>query len=727
MHVLNNSPSPIKANYTPNELFLLAPKTESSGIIEKDKLFIVSNGEAKDPQSLQKVLKNIDELREMNEKRLKEAYKVTDVRRSKQNELYNSRHKIPRIQFQPLEWVLVSKTGTLAARNKTKPTWIGPYQVTQCLHRNVYEVRDLIGSSKVVHSSRMWPYEPDSFKPDQRLQKLFIHDKGALEVQSFIEVKFSQGQYWLRVRWLGFEPETDSWEPLQTMCEDLPALVIEFLTGKETGTARRALKQAQAYIPRSMQSSVNYAINNLASQDEFHNVPSKSPGWLPIEKQILRQCVMKYGMGRYVPIHAGHYLPGKNTQQICSQVQRILRRQAIAEYHHLHLDIFRVGNQNNRMQGGRFLIRENRLEGKPLMLRKCFNQWKFGLSREEVENVKIIYFRRQDTSESRLEFYDYLKNHSNVENIYPAITNRQQSLLEARKKIENDTIVASEKQGILDWFQGYFGEIAESIDDVDAEPSEWQTGPNEFHMHMTDDTVFRFTGLGQNRYRIQKLCLDGTLDRVKIMETGLSPPYSIQVGADVREPGFFEILQRQLGYFDVLHIDPPWKLSSSHPTRGTAISYECLTNKELLELQFGMLQENGIIILWYINSTRDLAREMLERNGYREIDKITWVKLTSTGKVAKGPGHVIQHSTESCILGIKGKPKNMKHNKINDVIHAERGIQSQKPLEIYEMLEKLVPEGKYIDIFARFHNLRRSWVSVGLELTNSHLSLEEEV
>lgn len=52
----------------------------------------------------------------------------------------------------------------------------------------------------------------------------------------------------------------------------------------------------------------------------------------------------------------------------------------------------------------------------------------------------------------------------------------------------------------------------------------------------------------------------------------------------------------------------------------------------------------------------------------------------------------------------------------NDVLFALRRAQSQKPEEIYPLLEALAPMGKYLEIFARLYNLRNYWISLGLEI-----------
>lgn len=55
----------------------------------------------------------------------------------------------------------------------------------------------------------------------------------------------------------------------------------------------------------------------------------------------------------------------------------------------------------------------------------------------------------------------------------------------------------------------------------------------------------------------------------------------------------------------------------------------------------------------------------------------------------------------------------MKKNVKRDVIFSERRGQSQKPCEIYEYIEELVPNGYYLEIFGRRNNLRDKWITIG--------------
>lgn len=98
--------------------------------------------------------------------------------------------------------------------------------------------------------------------------------------------------------------------------------------------------------------------------------------------------------------------------------------------------------------------------------------------------------------------------------------------------------------------------------------------------------------------------------------------------------------------------------------------------------------------------------------------------MTVNRRLAKGHGYYLQHAKETCLVGKKGDPV-FKGGVGSDVIYAKRRGQSQKPDEIYELVEMLVPDGKYLgtlkfrltkEIFGRKHNIREGWVTIGNEL-----------
>ncbi|KAJ1658581.1 hypothetical protein IWQ61_002204 [Dispira simplex] len=169
--------------------------------------------------------------------------------------------------------------------------------------------------------------------------------------------------------------------------------------------------------------------------------------------------------------------------------------------------------------------------------------------------------------------------------------------------------------------------------------------------------------------------------------------------------------------FDVICMDPPWQLATHAPTRGVAIGYQQLPDVCIEELPIPLLQQNGFIFIWVINNKYTKAFDLMKKWGYTYVDDIAWVKQTVNRRMAKGHGYYLQHAKETCLVGRKGHdPPGCNHSVASDVIFSERRGQSQKPEELYEMIEQLVPNGKYLEIFGRKNNLRDFWVTIGNEL-----------
>ena len=206
------------------------------------------------------------------------------------------------------------------------------------------------------------------------------------------------------------------------------------------------------------------------------------------------------------------------------------------------------------------------------------------------------------------------------------------------------------------------------------------------------------------------------------------PPDCVPINADVLTFDFAS-LGKSVS-FDVIMMDPPWYLATNSCTRGVHISYSSLSDSEILAIPLHQLQQNGFLFLWTINNKYTKAIEMMQAWGYEFIDEIVWVKSTVNRRLAKGHGYFLQHAKESCLVGKKGQLRmgsgaNEDDDSSGggyctsvgtDVIVTERRGQSQKPEEIYELVEKLVPSRKYLEIFGRRNNLRNGWITIGNEL-----------
>ncbi|PVU96369.1 hypothetical protein BB560_005813, partial [Smittium megazygosporum] len=235
-----------------------------------------------------------------------------------------------------------------------------------------------------------------------------------------------------------------------------------------------------------------------------------------------------------------------------------------------------------------------------------------------------------------------------------------------------------------------------------------------------------------------------------------APNYCIPIKANVMDFEWERLANAC--QFDAIVMDPPWQLASQAPTRGVAIAYQQLPDVCIESLPIQKLQnEGGLLFIWVINNKFSKAFELFKAWGYTFVDDITWVKQTVNRRMAKGHGYYLQHAKETCLVGVKNKsgvlpeyansqkqifhpkpspqlgnkplqpnmfeknedifePENINYSIGSDVIFSERRGQSQKPEELYEMIEQLIPGGRYLEIFGRRNNLRDYWVTVGNEL-----------
>jgi N6-adenosine-specific RNA methylase IME4 len=78
--------------------------------------------------------------------------------------------------------------------------------------------------------------------------------------------------------------------------------------------------------------------------------------------------------------------------------------------------------------------------------------------------------------------------------------------------------------------------------------------------------------------------------------------------------------------------------------------------------------------------------------------------------IAKRLGHPI----ETMMIYSKGDITGLtKYRAINEVIIAPLTGQSSKPLHVYSLMEKIIQDNHFLEIFAREHNVKPNFVSVG--------------
>jgi N6-adenosine-specific RNA methylase IME4 len=176
------------------------------------------------------------------------------------------------------------------------------------------------------------------------------------------------------------------------------------------------------------------------------------------------------------------------------------------------------------------------------------------------------------------------------------------------------------------------------------------------------------------------------------------------------------------GNFDVVLMDPPWRVRQQRPSERSmfsnssfSVGYDTMSNEEIRDLNVGCLAKSGFLFMWVINAQMELAFECMRHWGYSYIDRITWIKKRSNRALAVSQGFYFLHSTEVCLIGVKSGVDFIKRVS-DDVIFAEVREKSRKPDELYEIVEQMMPGARKIELFARNWNVRPGWLSLGNQI-----------
>lgn len=164
------------------------------------------------------------------------------------------------------------------------------------------------------------------------------------------------------------------------------------------------------------------------------------------------------------------------------------------------------------------------------------------------------------------------------------------------------------------------------------------------------------------------------------------------------------------GKFNVIYADPPWQYDLS--LRGSPEEhYPVMETKSICDLKIPSA-EDTVLFLWATNPKLEEALQVMRAWGFTYKTNLVWVKdKTGTGYYFRG-----QH--ELLLLGVKGNPSvPLEADRPSSVLFATRGKHSQKPEEVYALIEKMYPNSKRLELFAR--QKREGWEAWGNEIKES--------
>lgn len=166
--------------------------------------------------------------------------------------------------------------------------------------------------------------------------------------------------------------------------------------------------------------------------------------------------------------------------------------------------------------------------------------------------------------------------------------------------------------------------------------------------------------------------------------------------------------------------DPPWSYrmySEAGHAKSPEAHYDTMDIDEIAALPVAHLAgPDCYLFLWSTWPHLPQALGVMSAWGFEYVTGGSWTKRTRHWNVAMGTGYVLRSATEPFLVGRIARPKITSRGERNlilapreilapedipDSIEAIRREHSRKPVEMREMIDRLLPHGYFTELFGR--------------------------
>lgn len=163
--------------------------------------------------------------------------------------------------------------------------------------------------------------------------------------------------------------------------------------------------------------------------------------------------------------------------------------------------------------------------------------------------------------------------------------------------------------------------------------------------------------------------------------------------------------------------DPAWKYimrSDKGHEKSPEAHYDTMDLDDIAALPVHQLAgRDCLLFLWSTWPHLKQALYVMDSWGFEYITGGSWTKRTVNWKLAFGMGYVQRSASEPYLIGKLGKPKTRSKSERNvidapievddipDKIEAIRREHSRKPVQMREMIDRLLPQHHFAELFAR--------------------------
>ena len=226
--ILNHSKRPTLGDRAPITVFTGLPADNPLRTLFQQRSFKAKDIEFVDAQRIantERLIRTLSYMhKEVRERRTKK--RLDAIKR------HNANTCVQEVNFNVGDFVLVAKREKDDG-HKLRVTWQGPRRIIRAVSELVFECEDLIsGSRSLIHANRLKRYSDRSLNITEELLGTIDNNSPHLQtVEELLQLRFNEEnqQYEVRVKWVGFDYEEPTWEPLAVMQEDIPVLLAIYL------------------------------------------------------------------------------------------------------------------------------------------------------------------------------------------------------------------------------------------------------------------------------------------------------------------------------------------------------------------------------------------------------------------------------------------------------------------------------------------------------------------
>lgn len=173
--------------------------------------------------------------------------------------------------------------------------------------------------------------------------------------------------------------------------------------------------------------------------------------------------------------------------------------------------------------------------------------------------------------------------------------------------------------------------------------------------------------------------------------------------------------------YNLIYADPAWKQSKGGKknvrvnSSGKELDYPVCSLEEIkqhIEQAVSLTEGNSVLFLWTIDKYLFEAQRIAEELGYKLHARMIWDKVTGIPSA-----FTVRYGHEYLLYMYRGKLTPVateERGKIHTVFREKVQRHSQKPQIAYEIIERLYPNTKKIELYARNH--RQGWDCWGNEV-----------